>query len=129
MKGFARRTWPLRDENTGQLVNYPFSDPQVSDYRGGDVYFYNWSGDYFKDVLSSALEGRGDLKWELPADVNPIYLEHIRGEHKVEVRTGIWEWREVKSNAPNHGLDTSAMMLCVATIAGLIRYHVPQAVA
>ena len=129
MKGFARRTWPLRDENTGQLVNYPFSDPQVSDYRGGDVYFYNWSGDYFKDVLSSALEGRGDLKWELPADVNPLYLEHIRGEHKVEIRTGVWEWREVKSNAPNHGLDTSAMMLCVATIAGLIRYHVPQAVA
>jgi len=127
MKGFARRTWPLKDDATGQIVNYPFSDPQVSDYRGGDVFYYNWSGDYFKDVLSSALEGRGDLKWELPADVNPLYLEHIRGEHKVEIRTGVWEWREVKTNAPNHGLDTSAMMLCVATIAGLIRYHAPQA--
>jgi len=28
----------------------------------------------------------------------------------------------VKSNAPNHGLDTSAMMLCMATIANVVRY-------
>jgi len=62
------------------------------------------------------------LRWEMPSDVNPLYLEHLKGEHKVEVRTGVWEWREVRSNAPNHGLDTSAMLLCMATIAGVIRY-------
>jgi hypothetical protein len=44
----------------------------------------------------------------------------------VEIRTGIWEWREVKSNAPNHGLDTSAMLLCMATIANVIRYAAPK---
>jgi hypothetical protein len=49
-------------------------------------------------------------------------LEHLKGESKVEIRTGVWEWREVKSNAPNHGLDTSAMMLCMATIANVVRY-------
>jgi len=32
----------------------------------------------------------------------------------------------VKNNAPNHGLDTSAMMLCMATIAGIIRYTPPK---
>jgi hypothetical protein len=32
----------------------------------------------------------------------------------------------VKSNAPNHGLDTSAMMLCMATIANVIRYAAPK---
>jgi hypothetical protein len=32
----------------------------------------------------------------------------------------------VRSNAPNHGLDTSAMLLCMATIAGVIRYTPPQ---
>jgi hypothetical protein len=122
MRGYGRRTWTMRDEATGQMVNFPFSDPQVSDYRGGDVYFYNWSGDYFKDTLATALEGKGDLRWELPSDVNPLYLEHIKGEAKVEVRTGVWEWREVRSNAPNHGLDTSAMLLCMATIAGIIRF-------
>jgi hypothetical protein len=122
MRGYGRRTWTMREEATGQMVNFPFSDPQVSDYRGGDVYFYNWSGDYFKDTLATALEGKGDLRWELPSDVNPLYLEHLKGEAKVEVRTGVWEWREVRSNAPNHGLDTSAMLLCMATIAGIIRF-------
>jgi hypothetical protein len=126
MRGHARKTWTMRDEATGKLINFPFSDPQVSDYRGGDVFFYNWSGDYFKDVLQTALEGKGDLKWELPDDVNPLYLQHLKGESKVEIRAGVWEWKEVKSNAANHGLDTSAMMLCIATIAGVVRY-VPAA--
>jgi hypothetical protein len=40
----------------------------------------------------------------------------------MKMQTGVWEWREVRSNAPNHGLDTSAMLLCMATIAGIIRF-------
>jgi hypothetical protein len=128
MRGFGRKTWTMKDESTNQMVNFPYSDPQVSDYRGGDAYFYNWSGDHFKDMLSLALECKGDLKWSMPEDVNPLYLEHLRGEHKVEVRAGVWEWREVKSNAPNHGFDTSAMMLCIATIAGIVRYKPPEAI-
>jgi hypothetical protein len=126
MRGYGRKTWTMRDEHTDQLINFPFSEPRVSDYRGGDVYFYEWSGDYFKDTLAAALDGKGDLKWELPSDVNPLYVEHLKGESKVEVRTGVWEWREVRSNAPNHGLDTSAMLLCMATIAGVIRYTPPK---
>lgn len=125
MRGFARKSWTMRDESTGTLLNFPFSEPQVSDYAGGNAYFYNWSGDYFKDVLAAALENKGDLKWMLPEDVNPLYLEQIRGEHKVEIRPGVWEWKEVKSNAPNHALDTSAMILCVGTISNVIRYAPP----
>jgi transcription elongation factor Elf1 len=126
MRGHARKTWTMRDENTNALINFPFSEPRVSDYRGGDVFYYDWSGDYFKDILANALENKGDLKWLMPADVNPLYLEHLKGESKVEIRTGVWEWREVKSNAPNHGLDTSAMMLCMATIANVVRYTPPK---
>jgi hypothetical protein len=125
MRGYGRKTWTMRDEHSDKLVNFPFSEPRVSDYRGGDVFFYEWSGDYFKDTLAVALDGKGDLKWEIPSDANPLYLEHLKGESKVEVRSGVWEWREVRSNAPNHGLDTSAMMLCMATIAGVIRYTPP----
>jgi hypothetical protein len=125
MRGYGRKTWTMRDEYTNSLINFPYSEPRISDYRGGDVYYYDFSGDYFKDVLSIALEQKGDLKWELPDDVNPLYVEQIKGESKVEVRTGVWEWREVKNNAPNHGLDTSSMMLCMATIAGIIRYVPP----
>jgi hypothetical protein len=123
MRGYGRKTWTMRDEHSDQLVNFPFSEPRVSDYRGGDVFYYDWSADYFKDTLSLAIDGKSDLKWEFPIDVNPLYLEHLKGESKVEVRSGVWEWREVRVNAPNHGLDTSAMMLCMATIAGIIRYQ------
>lgn len=126
MRGHPRKTWTMRDEHSDSLVNFPFSEPRISDYRGGDVYYYDWSGDYFKDILANALEGRGDLKWLMPSDVNPLYLEHLKGEAKVEIRTGVWEWKEVKSNAPNHGLDTSAMLLCMATIANVIRYTPPK---
>ena len=129
MRGYGRKTWTLRDEASGQMINFPYSDPQVSDYRGGDVFFYNFSGDYMKDILATALEGKGDLKWELPDDVNPLYLEHLRGEAKVEIRAGVWEWREVKTNAANHGLDTSAMVICIGLIAGVIRYTPPKEAA
>lgn len=122
MRGYGYRTWTMRDDHTGKMVNFPFSDPQVSDYRGGDSMFYNFSSAIMKDILSVALENRGDLKWQLPEDVNPIYLEHLKGESKVEVRAGVWEWKETRSNAANHGLDTSAMILCVGIIAGVLRY-------
>jgi hypothetical protein len=122
MRGFGRKTWTQRDPATNTLINFPFSDPQVSDYRGGDVFFYNWSGDYFKDALSTALEGKGEIRFELPDDCPALFLEHLKGEAKTEVRTGVFEWREVKSNAPNHGLDCAAMALCVATIAGIVKY-------
>ena len=122
MRGYGRKTWTMRDDHTDQLINFPFSDPRTSDYRGMDVFYYEWSGDYFKDTLAASLDGRIDLKWELPADVNQLYIDHLKGESKIEVRAGIWEWREVRHNAPNHGLDTSAQMLCMATIASIIRY-------
>jgi hypothetical protein len=116
----------MRDENSDKLINFPFSEPRVSDYRGGDVYYYDWSGDYAKDILANALEGKGDLKWLLPADVNPLYIEQLKGESKVEIRTGVWEWREVSSNAPNHSLDTSAMLICMSLISGVLRWTPPK---
>jgi len=125
MRGHPRRTWTMRDQHTGAMINFPFSEPRISDYRGGDVFYYDWSGDYFKDTLSLALEGKSDLRWEFPSNVNPLYLEHLKAEAKMEVRAGVWEWRETKTNAPNHGLDTSAQMICIATIAGIIRYQPP----
>lgn len=122
LRGFGRKSWTMKDEAANMMVNFPFSEPRVAQFQGADVFYYEFSGDYFKDVLSAALEGKGDVRFELPDDCNPLFLEHLKGESKVEIRAGVWEWREVKSNAPNHGLDCSAMALCVATIAGIIRF-------
>lgn len=122
MRGYARKSWTMRDESTGQMINFPYSDPQVSDYAGANSYFYSTNTSYFKDVLFAALEEKGDLKWQLPEDVNPLYLEHLKGEHKIEIRTGVWDYKEVRSNAANHGIDTSVMMLAVGTISGVLRF-------
>jgi len=127
LRGYGRKTWTMRDEQTGILVNYPHSAPTALDFQGRPVFYYDWSGDYFKDLLASALEGKGTLVFEMPDDCSPTFLEHLKGESKVEVRPGVWEWREVKSNAPNHGLDCAAMALCVATIADIIRFTPPPA--
>jgi len=122
MRGHARKSWTMRDESTGQMVNFPYSDPQISDYAGADSYFYNHNASYFKDILFAAIEGKGEIKWQLPEDVNPLYLEHLKGEHKVEIRPGVWDYKEVRSNSANHGIDTSVMILAVGTIAGVLRF-------
>lgn len=122
-----RKRWPMKDAATGQMVNYPYSPTLLSPVQNGvDAPYIEFDGDFFKDILSNALVGAGGLTWLLPDDASPIYLEHIRGESKQEVRPGVWEWREVKVNAPNHGLDTSVMQLVVAMARGIVRFDPPN---
>lgn len=123
-----RKRWPMKDPVTGQMVNYPHSPTMLSPVQTGiDAPYVEFEPDYFKDILSNALAGIGGLTWLLPDDVSPVYLDHIKGESKQEVRPGVWEWREVKVNAPNHGLDTSVMQLVIAMVRGIVRYDPPQA--
>ena len=125
LRGYGRKSWTMKDEVANCMVNFPYSDPKIAQFQGADVFYYEFSGDYFKDVLATALEGKGDVRFQMPDDCNPLFLEHLKGEAKVEIRSGVWEWREVKSNAPNHGLDLAAMALCVTTIAGIVRFVPP----
>lgn len=120
MEGVKKKTWTLRNETTGLLENFPHSDVLWSAIGGGSVPYFQFSSNHCKDIVANAVGGRG-FKWKLPKDVNPLYLEHLKAEEKREVRPGVWEWVEVKQNA-NHGWDTSAMMVAVAIVAGLVRF-------
>jgi hypothetical protein len=120
MEGVKKKTWTLRNEATGNLENFPHSDVLWSAVGGGSVPYYQFSSNHCKDIVANAASGKG-FRWKLPKDVNPLYLEHLRAEEKREIRTGVWEWVEVKQNH-NHGFDTSALMVCVAIIAGLVRF-------
>jgi hypothetical protein len=127
LMGVTRKTWTLRNETTDQLENYPHSDPKLSSIGGGaQVYFYEFSGDHMKDILFSALNGKG-FRWNLPRNVSPLYLEHLKSEAKKEVRPGVWRYVEVRQNA-NHGIDTSSMMLAIAVIAGIVRFKLEDTV-
>lgn len=121
LMGVGKKTWTLKNETTGELENYPHSDPKLSPVGGGAVvYFYEFSGDHMKDILFNALNGKG-FKWALPRDVSPIYLEHLKSEAKQEVRPGVWRYVEIKQNA-NHGLDCSSMQVAIAVVAGIVRF-------
>lgn len=119
-----RKRWTVKDEASGQMVNYPYSPTFLSPVDSGrDAPYIVFDGDYFKDLLSTALAKKTGLRWLVAEDVNPLWLEHIRGESKQEVRPGVWEWHEVKTNAPNHGLDTSVMQLVIAMARGVVRFE------
>jgi len=124
MEGVKKKTWTMRNEQTATLENYPHSDPLWSPINGQRVPYYQFSSYHCKDILSAALAGNG-IKWMLPKDVNPLYLEHIKSEEKKEVRPGVWEWIEVRQNM-NHGFDTSAMMVAIGIIAGMIRFKLAE---
>lgn len=125
LMGYKKRTWTLKNETTGLLENFPHSDPKFANTGGAvPAAFYDFSSHHCKDIVANAVAGRS-FKWRLPRNVNPLYLDHLRGEEKKEVRPGVWEWVEVKQNA-NHGLDTSAMMVCIAVIAGIVRFSLEK---
>lgn len=120
MEGVKKKTWTLRNEQTGALENYPHSDVLWSSINGQQVPYYQFSSYHCKDIVANAASGNS-FKWLLPRDVNPLYPEHLKAEEKREVRPGVWEWVEIKQNA-NHGLDTSAGIVCIAVVASLIRF-------
>lgn len=120
MMGFPKKTWTMKNEATGLMENYPHSDPKFAHIGGTPAPYYEFSGFHCKDIVANAAAGKS-FAWRLPKDVNPLYIEHLKAEEKRETRPGKWEWVEVKQNA-NHGFDTSAMMVAIAVIAGLIRF-------
>lgn len=126
LMGVGRKTWAMENPTTKQIDVYPHSDPKYANLGAGvSVPFYEFSADHMKDILFAALNKKG-FPWRLPKDVNPLYLEHLKSEAKEEVRPGVWRWVEIRQNA-NHGIDTSAMMLTIAIVAGIVRFKLDEA--
>lgn len=122
MMGVVRKTWTMRNDDTGELENFPHSEPRMSNVGQTSVPFYEFSADHCKDILSSAIETAKPISWFWGRDVSKLYLDHLKAEEKQEVRPGVWRWKEVKQNA-NHGLDTSSMMVAIGVICGIIRFR------
>ena len=125
MMGYKRKSWTMRNEQTGNLENYPHSDPKFSAIGGGhSAPYYELSTFHMKELVASAVTGDG-IRWRQPVDGNPLYGEHLAAEEKREVRPGVWEWIEVKQNH-NHGFDCSVMQTAVAVIAGMVHCRVAE---
>lgn len=113
------RRWHKRTPD-GVMVALPHSETILSPVQEGRaVPYLQFDGDYFKDIIAASLLGEG-IHWLLPDDANPLWLAHVAGEEKKEVKPGVWHWVETKGGIDNHGLDTSVMQLVIAAVKGLI---------
>lgn len=120
MMGTRKKTWPMLNEATGLMENFPHSDPKWSNIGPVAVPYYEFSSFHCKDIVANAAAGKS-FPFMLPKDVNPLFIEHLKAEEKREVRPGVWEWVEVKQNS-NHGFDCAAMAIAVAIVVGLVRF-------
>lgn len=123
MEGSRLRGWrhelDAADPNTGKNYRYEyFSPPTRIDHVGRSCYRISFSANNCKDIMSRLVQNHE--MWKLPDDVNPEYLEHMRGEKRSEVKPGEWGWTRIP-NRENHGWDTSNMSVALALMAGALK--------
>jgi hypothetical protein len=102
-------------------VSLPYSQIQVQEVAGpaARANYMLFSEGYFADIAAALVGGRG-VPWEWPIDVSPEYLAQLQGEHKVEVKPGVWKWKKIHSTKPNHSWDLAKQFACFMAVAKLI---------
>jgi phage terminase large subunit GpA-like protein len=117
INGTRPKTFAIRD-GRGNVVKSFVSEVENILHKGGTLLKFSFSADDIKDILSNRINN--PFQWQIPADVNPEYIEHCKAERKAEERPGVWTWVN-KPKRPNHGWDCSTMTLAATILLGLIR--------
>lgn len=115
-------TWTHEEKDAkGEVVKVrkPFSPIQLAGAAGQQAPYMLFNQDYISDILANLLAGRG-VPHDHPSDVNPVYLEHLKGKHKIEKRPGVFTWEKIDSHADDHGFDTSKMGVLYAVVMKLL---------
>ena len=113
----------------GKKVSRYYSPIKQTQVPGGMARYMFWASDPVKDVLMALRNGADGRKWELPSDITPEYLRHLRGEAKrerINKATGRSEWRWVKVG-PNHENDCEAMQVALALALQILPSPEPPA--
>ena len=124
----SKKTW--LNEN-GARVPYYLSplDPFDGTADAGKVEtsLFEFSGDYFKDILDTLRRGKGPSKWEVDEAVaTEIYWRHMDAEIKTAVfnsrtRQVRHEWIKRSRTIPNHLFDCEVMQLALAAFMKLYK--------
>ncbi len=122
----GRKKW--RDETTGLMVPYYLRgiDPYVGTSEAGSVEMslFEFSSDFFKDILDAIRDGRGEIKWSVAQAVaTEEYWRHLDGEVKTMVFNKITGhtshiWKRRSNHWPNHLLDCENMQIALANFFG-----------
>ena len=102
-------------------VTLPYTPIQIAEVPGTrfKAAYMQFNEDYMADVLANLIAGRG-VAWDLPDDCSKEYKEHLKAEHKVEKRPGVFTWEKLHSTKPNHGWDCSKMGVAFACVMKLM---------
>jgi hypothetical protein len=126
--GSQQNSWTHYTNNPGQpetKVTLPYSPIQRSVLGPKqDAYYLFFNEEYMSDILHNLISGRG-ARFEMPDDVSSEYIDHLKAEHKLEKRPGVYKWEKLHSTKPNHGRDTSKQAVAFACLAKLLALPKP----
>jgi hypothetical protein len=120
--GTSQSNWKITMKMpTGEVaeIRAPFSPVAASAVSGQLAHFMYFNEDYFADILANLVSG-GGVAWETPKDCSLEYEAHLKAEHKVEKRPGVYKWEKIHSTKPNHGWDTSKMQVLFGCVSKLL---------
>lgn len=129
----GRKRW--KEPETGLLIPWYLAsvDPYIGTAAAGEVTqnLFEFSADFFKDILQAMREKKAGLTWEVVAEVaTEEYWQHLDAEVKTAVFNKItgrttYEWRKRSSHWPNHLLDCETLQVAFATFHKL--FNLPTA--
>ena len=127
--GSNLKSWAHYTRIAGQAdpvkMSLPYSPIQLTEVgQGAKAHYLYFSEDYMADILANLVAGRG-VKFEKPDDCPPEYEEHLKAEHKVEKRPGVFSWEKIHATKANHGWDTSKMQIAFACLMKLLSLPKP----
>lgn len=100
-----------------ETVMRPFSPPQTFVASSGKVgKCFMFSSDAMKDVLAELRGGKTEMRWEIPRDIDKVYLRQMEAEY-YDVTMRAWVCPEKKDN---HYFDCESMQVCAAMIGGIL---------
>lgn len=115
MKGDRRRAWTHATPRGS--VERPYSRPIRCDCGNGKIAtMFLFSNRAVKDMLAAIRAGGTDVTWQLPADIDSVYLKHLSAEYFDETKQ---QWICPEKRA-NHFFDCETMNLAAALMHGIV---------
>lgn len=124
----GRKRWKNR---TGQMVPYFMQaiDPFVGTSKAGLVQMelFEFSTDYFKDILEAARQRKAGYEWSVDQAVATAeFWRHMDGEIKIAVLNKMtgrasFVWRPRSPHWPNHWFDCEVLQVAYAAYLGIIK--------
>lgn len=127
-KGMPGNTrWREKKTDDATAVMLPWVLRSVDPYTGtsdagkAEMNLFEFSGDFFKDILAALRQGKGDHRWAVSQEMaTETYWRHMDAEVKaptVNKRTGrtTWGWVMRSKHWPNHLFDCEVMQVAFAS--------------